>query len=164
MKKKSEHSPEPMHIHPITQKQIPIWVANYILMDYGTGAIMAVPAHDQRDFEFAKAIQSANLRGCIFRKKQEKKAFEGEGTSHQLRMQLFHSMVWRQSEAKKKITKFLEEKKIGSQQVQYKLRDWLFSRQRYWGEPFPILHHQRWISVAVSEAELPVVLPPLERF
>lgn len=152
-------------IHPITQKQVPIWVANYILMDYGTGAIMAVPAHDQRDFEFAKSYQLPIIEVVSSdEKKDSKKAFEGEGKAINSENATLSLNGLTTSEAKRKITDFLAQQKIGSEQVQYKLRDWLFSRQRYWGEPFPILHHKDGYAVAVSETELPVVLPPLKDF
>jgi len=152
-------------IHPVTGKQIPIWVASYILMDYGTGAIMAVPAHDQRDYEFATQY---NLPIIPVVQSSEKtpvnQAFEGEGVSINSQGNGLSLNGLKTSEAKRKIIQFLEEKKLGESRIQYKLRDWLFSRQRYWGEPFPILHHPDGYAIAVDESELPVKLPPLSDF
>jgi leucyl-tRNA synthetase len=148
-------------LHPVTGKQIPIWVASYILMDYGTGAIMAVPGHDQRDHEFAKQYNLPVLQVVESSEKTpENQAFEGEGTA--INSDFLNGL--KTSEAKKKMISFLQEKNVGSSQVQYKLRDWLFSRQRYWGEPFPILHHPDGYPVAIPENELPIMLPPLKDF
>ena len=152
-------------IHPVTGKQVPIWVASYILMDYGTGAIMAVPAHDQRDYEFATQYQLPIVQVVEVPKgtdylSEPGKAFEGEGVA--INSDFLNGL--KTPEAKKKMLAFLSEKKIGSTQIQYKLRDWLFSRQRYWGEPFPILHHPDGYPVAIFETELPIKLPPLKDF
>lgn len=152
-------------IHPITNKQIPIWVASYILMDYGTGAIMAVPAHDQRDYDFASQYELPIIEVVEVPKGgrhllEPGKVFEGEGVA--INSEMINGLAT--SDAKTKMIQFLESKKLGTAQVQYKLRDWLFSRQRYWGEPFPILHHPDGYAVAVSESELPVILPPLKDF
>jgi leucyl-tRNA synthetase len=148
-------------LHPVTHKKIPIWVASYILMDYGTGAIMAVPAHDQRDHDFANQYQLPIVEVVQSGEKTDsKKAFEGEGIS--VNSGFLDGLTT--SKATQKMIDFLEEKNVGSKQIQYKLRDWLFSRQRYWGEPFPILHHPDGYAVGVDESELPVVLPPLKDF
>jgi leucyl-tRNA synthetase len=152
-------------IHPITGKKIPVWVASYILMDYGTGAIMAVPAHDQRDYEFATKYKLPILPVVQSSEKQkENEAFEGDGVAIHSEVSVLSLNGLQTPEAKKKTTQFLEEKKLGKSQIQYKLRDWLFSRQRYWGEPFPIVHHPDGYPVALSELELPVLLPPLSDF
>jgi leucyl-tRNA synthetase len=152
-------------IHPITGKTIPIWVASYILMDYGTGAIMAVPAHDQRDYEFAEQYTLPIVQVVQSSEKVlENAAFEGEGVSINSEVSELSLNSLATAQAKKKIIEFIEKKNIGSSQVQYKLRDWLFSRQRYWGEPFPILHHPDGYPVAIEESKLPVTLPPLNDF
>jgi leucyl-tRNA synthetase len=152
--------------NPVNGEKIPIWIADYVLMGYGTGAIMAVPAHDQRDFEFAKrfgleirqVVQKTNTIGDATEPLQDV-AFTGEGVagnSGQLN-------GLPTPEAKVKIVSWLEQKGLGRATINYKLRDWLFSRQRYWGEPFPIVwadgRHR-----AVEEAELPVAQPELEEF
>ncbi|MEZ4845991.1 MAG: leucine--tRNA ligase [Bdellovibrionota bacterium] len=148
-------------IHPVTGKQVPIWVASYILMDYGTGAIMAVPAHDQRDYEFANQYKLPIVQVVQSSEKvPANQAFEGEGRA--INSDFLDGL--KTSEAKQKMIAFLKEKKVGASQIQYKLRDWLFSRQRYWGEPFPILHHPDGYPVAIAEKELPVTLPPLKDF
>ncbi|MEZ0390888.1 MAG: leucine--tRNA ligase [Pseudobdellovibrionaceae bacterium] len=144
-------------INPLNQEKNPIWIADYVLMDYGTGAIMAVPAHDQRDFEFAKkfnlpikqVLQSENPEDNLL-----KQAFEGEG----ILIQSDFINGLKKTEAIQKMLSHLEAKKIGTRQVQYKLRDWLFSRQRYWGEPFPIVHMSEGMQ-ALPVNELPVLLP-----
>ncbi len=156
-------------INPVNQKQIPIWVSDYVLMGYGTGAIMAVPAHDQRDFEFAKKfnlpiqqVVAIAPRGNAGPSEPslDEHALEEEGTAI--------NSPWIEGlptqEAKKKMTALLEEKGIGKKTINYKLRDWLFSRQRYWGEPFPLVHLPDGTTVALSESELPVKLPELADF
>lgn len=144
-------------LNPLNQMKIPVWVADYVLMDYGTGAIMAVPGHDQRDFEFAQKF-NLPIRQVLQSENPEdnklEKAFEGDG-------KLIHSDFLnglQKSEAIQKMLSHLESNKIGTRQVQYKLRDWLFSRQRYWGEPFPIVHLTSGTK-ALPVDELPVVLP-----
>lgn len=138
-------------IHPFTGKPIPVWVADYVLMDYGTGAIMAVPGHDSRDFEFAQKfnlpVQRVLEGGDL--------PFEGEGTL--VNSEFLNGLT--KMDAIKKAIGELEKKGIGTKRVQYKLRDWLFSRQRYWGEPFPLIHASDKTVSAVPENELPVLLP-----
>ena len=155
-------------IHPITGKSIPIWVASYILMDYGTGAIMAVPGHDQRDCDFAKQYQLPIVHVVEMSKGMDDHStpdvFDGEGIAINSENDKLSLQGLRTPEAKKKMIQYLIQHGLGTSQVQYKLRDWLFSRQRYWGEPFPILHHPDGYPVAISEADLPVVLPPLKDF
>lgn len=146
-------------IHPITGAKIPVWAANFVIMDYGKGALMAVPAHDQRDFEFAvkyqlpitQVIQPENGEAWDF----SKAAYTGYGT-------LIHSGDYTGMQSKPActaITQFLEEKHLGKGQVNYRLRDWSISRQRYWGTPIPIINCQQCGAVAVPEKDLPVVLP-----
>jgi len=147
-------------INPLTGEKIPIYVANFVLFDYGTGAIMAVPAHDQRDFEFAKkydlptrvVIQPPDRE---LNEETMTEAYEGEGT-------LVNSPPFngqRNLEALDKIAEYLESKDMGYKTVNYKLRDWNISRQRYWGAPIPIIYCDRCGTVPVPEADLPVVLP-----
>ena len=147
-------------ISPVNSEKIPIWVANYILMEYGTGAIMAVPAHDQRDFEFAK-IYKLTIEVVIDDPKNPldpatmKDAYVGEGVM--VNSGEFDGL--NSDMAIKKIADFFEAKKFGRKAVQYKLRDWLISRQRYWGAPIPIVYCPRCGIVPVPEKELPVLLP-----
>ena len=155
-------------VNPTNAKPIPIWIADYVLMGYGTGAIMAVPAHDQRDHDFARAfdlpitqvIQPPHEINVDFRDE----AYSGEGAnirSANDEVSLDHLPT---PDAKRTITEWLESKAIGQAQIQFKLRDWLFSRQRYWGEPFPILHSPDGQLIPVDEADLPVTLPELDDF
>ena len=137
-------------IHPFTKENIPIWIADYVLMDYGTGSIMAVPAHDERDFEFAKKF---NL--------PIKKIMECEElpfTEDSLHIQSEFLNGLNKADAIKKMIKEIEKNKYGKKDTQYKLKDWIFSRQRYWGEPFPIVHFKNETK-ALDEKDLPVLLP-----
>ncbi|HEY1078801.1 MAG TPA: leucine--tRNA ligase, partial [Bdellovibrio sp.] len=138
-------------VHPISGEKIPLWIADYVLTDYGTGAIMAVPGHDARDFEFATKFKLPVKRVL---EGGDALPFEGEGTL--VNSDFLNGLS--KTEAIKKMLNHLEEKKLGTREVQYKLRDWLFSRQRYWGEPFPIVHYADG-SRGVPVNELPVVLP-----
>jgi leucyl-tRNA synthetase len=150
--------------NPVNQEKIPIWIADYVLLGYGTGAIMAVPAHDERDFEFAQAFGlpiRAVVRPAAATASSAAltSAFTGEG-------QAVHSAFLDglpTDAAKEKMILWLEEKNLGSRQVQYRLRDWLFSRQRYWGEPFPIVWRDGRPE-ALPEAALPVLPPELVDF
>lgn len=145
-------------INPLSGEKIPVWTADYVLMDYGTGAIMAVPGHDQRDFEFAQKF-SLPIKQVLKSDKPEdnelKKAFEGEGVL--VNSDFLNGL--KKTEAIQKILSHIESKNLGKRQVQYKLRDWLFSRQRYWGEPFPVLHFPDGSMKTVPKNELPVLLP-----
>jgi leucyl-tRNA synthetase len=145
-------------LNPLSQEKIPVWIADYVLMDYGTGAIMAVPGHDQRDFEFAKKF-SLPIKQVLHSENAEdnklEKAFEGEGTL--INSDFLNGL--KKTEAIQKMLSHLESKKLGTRQIQYKLRDWLFSRQRYWGEPFPIVHFPEKGMKALPVNELPVLLP-----
>jgi leucyl-tRNA synthetase len=150
-------------INPATKKEIPIWVADYVLISYGTGAIMAVPGHDQRDHEYAKTfnlpIVEVVLGGDI-----SKEAYEQEGTAINSANDEVSINGLPTKEAKEKITRWLEDKKIGRQMINYKLHDWLFSRQRYWGEPFPLVYDEDGTVNALSDEELPVVLPDVQSY
>ena len=146
-------------INPVNQERVPIWVADYVLYEYGYGAIMAVPAHDERDYAFAKAhnlpIVEVVKGGDI-----DKEAYAGDGI-------LINSPVingLNVPEAKRTIIQWLEERGLGKGTVTYKLRDWLFSRQRYWGEPFPLLYLEDGTVRAVPEKDLPVALPELDDY
>ncbi len=154
-------------INPATQKPIPIWIADYVLIGYGTGAIMAVPGHDERDHEFAKTfslpiVQVVEaLDGSII--DIEKKPYTEEGTV--INSGLIDGLPT--TEAKEKITKHFVDQNIGHHAVKYKLRDWLFSRQRYWGEPFPIIYINDGdgeYAKALTETSLPVTLPVVESY
>jgi leucyl-tRNA synthetase len=144
-------------INPVNGDKIPIWIADYVLMGYGTGAIMAVPAHDERDFEFATKFQLP-IREVV-KKEGAPSCFAGEGVA--VNSGFLDGL--QTTEAKQTITAWLEEKAFGRGTVNYKLRDWLFSRQRYWGEPFPIVwengHHR-----ALTQDELPIIQPDMEDF
>ncbi len=147
-------------INPVNQEKVPIWISNYILMEYGTGAIMAVPAHDERDFEFAK-LYKLPIRVVIDDPKDPldsstmKEAHISEGVMANSAQ--FNGM--RSEVAMEKIADYFEENKMGKRSTQYKLRDWLISRQRYWGAPIPIIYCAKCGIVAVPEKDLPVLLP-----
>jgi leucyl-tRNA synthetase len=151
-------------INPANGERIPIWIADYVLATYGTGAIMAVPAHDKRDFEFAQKF-GLSIPQVVQPPKPETdwRGFCDEGTAVNSASDQISLNGMPTREAKRKITEWLEQTGQGHERINYKLRDWLFSRQRYWGEPFPIIwcngHHE-----AVSERELPVVPPSLTDF
>ncbi|MEK6922564.1 MAG: leucine--tRNA ligase [Nanoarchaeota archaeon] len=142
-------------LHPLTNEKIPIWVGNFVLADYGSGMVMAVPAHDQRDFEFAKKYDLPIKVVIRSDEKNFDKAYEGRGDL--INSDGFNDIT--SEEAKEKITKELESKKLGKKTVQYKLRDWLISRQRYWGTPIPIIYCENCGIVPVPEKDLPVLLP-----
>jgi len=146
-------------INPATNEKIPIWIADYVLIGYGTGAIGGVPAHDERDLEFAKKFDLPIVIVVQPRGDEPAFGFTGEGIA--INSPVINGLT--STEAKKKITAWLEERSLGKGAVNYKLRDWLFSRQRYWGEPFPIIwedgRHR-----SLGESELPVVPPPLEDY
>jgi leucyl-tRNA synthetase len=153
-------------INPVNQEKIPVWISDYVLMSYGTGAIMAVPAHDERDFEFATKFGLEIIEVISHpdsRKETNGKlvqAYTGEGTM----VNSGEYTGMESTEGKKKITIDLEKKGLGRFQVNYKLRDWVFSRQRYWGEPIPIIICDQCGEVPVPEEELPVRLPDVEKY
>lgn len=150
-------------MNPATHKEIPIWIADYVLMGYGTGAIMAVPGHDERDFEFAKAFD-LEIVNVVQGSGENDKVFTGEGIAINSSGNELNINGLTTTMAKKKVTDWLDQKRIGKVAVQYKLRDWLFSRQRYWGEPIPIIHLEDGTTKALSIADLPLELPQLEKF
>ena len=159
-------------INPVSGDEIPVWIADYVLMGYGTGAIMAVPAHDERDFAFAKAFE-LEIRYVIRPKKQDQMAqYAGEDGTEALRAYTDpginqNSDILDGLETRKAIKTMidhLETRKLGTRQVNFKLRDWLFSRQRYWGEPIPISFDSRGLKVPADESTLPLELPPCEDF
>lgn len=144
-------------INPLNQKEIPIWIADYVMMDYGTGAIMAVPGHDERDFEFAQKFDLPILRVL---ESETELPFTGEGKL--VNSDFLNGLT--KTEAIKKMIERLEKENLGKRQVNYKLRDWLFSRQRYWGEPFPIIQTADGTLKAVPANELPVMLPDVANY
>ena len=147
-------------VNPVNDEKIPIWVADYVLMGYGTGAIMAVPAHDERDYEFARTF-GLEIREVISSEKGvNEAAYTGDG--EMLASGQFTGSP--SAEGRKAITGWLEEKELGRGTIQYRLRDWVFSRQRYWGEPIPIIHCGKCGEVPVAEEDLPVRLPEVERY
>ncbi|MDG3006319.1 leucine--tRNA ligase [Paludisphaera mucosa] len=178
-------------VNPVTGEPIPVWIADYVLMGYGTGAIMAVPAHDERDFEFAKTFgiairavveppaswlaanaaegaETGDAAKLLEAYKADPGAFadvfHDEGVAIQSRNETFVLEGKPTPEAKTAITAWLSERGVGKKAVNYKLRDWLFSRQRYWGEPFPVVLDADDRVIALGEDELPVLLPELDDF
>ena len=152
-------------INPVNEKEIPIWVSDYVLMSYGTGAIMAVPAHDERDWEFAKKFDLPLIQ-VVAKDGEEvdinEAAFTDVATGVLINSGFLNGLQVK--DAKEKMIEFLEEKKIGKAKVNYKLRDWVFSRQRYWGEPIPIIHCDKCGYVPLAESELPLMLPEVESY
>jgi leucyl-tRNA synthetase len=146
-------------VNPVTNDQIPIWIADYVLYGYGTGAIMAVPAHDERDWEFAKKFELP-----IVRVVQNDEPSDGWTSGEGVMMNSGPYDGTSASEVREKIITDLEQKGVGKERVNYKIRDWLISRQRYWGAPIPIVHCARDGAVAVPEDQLPVVLPEMESY
>ncbi|MBN2136956.1 MAG: leucine--tRNA ligase [Sedimentisphaerales bacterium] len=154
-------------VNPVNDEKIPIWISDYVLISYGTGAIMAVPAHDDRDFEFATKFNLPIIpvvepddpeQAKLVR--QVEICFTGDGKA--INSAQFDGLPTQQF--KENITKWLAERDQGSKSVNYKLRDWLFSRQRYWGEPFPILHTQDGRVIGLTEDDLPLELPHIENY
>lgn len=141
-------------INPVNGRQIPIWISDYVLASYGTGAIMAVPAHDTRDWEFAKEF-GLDIIPVLEGGDVDKEAWTEDGLH--INSEFLDGL--NKDEAIDKIIEFLEDKGFGKKQINYRLRDWLFSRQRYWGEPIPIIHWEDGTSSAVPEDQLPLVLP-----
>ncbi|MDP2208680.1 MAG: leucine--tRNA ligase [Bacteroidota bacterium] len=150
-------------LNPATKKEIPIWIADYVLISYGTGAIMAVPGHDQRDHDFAKTYHLPIVE-VVSGGDYKKAAYEGEGIAINSSNDEISIDNLPTKQSKDKIIQWLEEKKIGKRKINYKLRDWLFSRQRYWGEPFPLVYDDDGTAIALSETELPILLPDVESY
>lgn len=146
-------------INPVNNEKIPIWISDYVLVTYGTGAIMAVPAHDQRDYEFATkfgikiipVLEGGNI---------SEEAFVGDGLH--INSEFLNGL--NKEDAINKIISWLEEQKIGNKKINYKLREWIFARQRYWGEPIPIVYTEDGKNAILPENELPLVLPELENY
>ncbi len=149
-------------VNPVNGKEIPIWVSDYVLMSYGTGAIMAVPAHDTRDWEFAKKFNMPIIEVVAGGANVQEEAFTDVATGKMVNSGFLDGLEV--ADAKKKIIEWLEEKKLGTGKTNYKLRDWVFSRQRYWGEPIPIVHCDKCGYVALPESELPLELPDVESY
>jgi leucyl-tRNA synthetase len=164
-------------INPVNGQQIPIWISDYVLISYGTGAIMAVPAHDERDFEFASKFGLPIA--CILKPTAEdcaaagvalddvvagRACWSGDGTLFRSANEELSLDGLPMEEAKQRISDWLESKGIGKATVNYRLRDWLFSRQRYWGEPFPLVHMEDGSVKLVADEELPVLLPELDDY
>ena len=148
-------------INPVNGKQIPIFISDYVLASYGTGAIMAVPAHDTRDWEFAKKFGLPIIE-VIAGGDVEQAAFTDVETGTLCNSEFLNGMSV--AEAKKAIVAWLEERNLGKAKVNYKLRDWVFSRQRYWGEPIPIVHCPKCGTVSLPEDQLPLLLPEVESY
>ena len=148
-------------INPVTNEEIPIYISDYVLISYGTGAIMAVPAHDTRDWEFAKKFNLPIIE-VVAGGNPEEEAFTDCNSGNMVNSGFLNGLTV--DEAKIKITEWLSERNLGQQKVNYKLRDWVFSRQRYWGEPIPVVHCEKCGYVTVPESELPLVLPNVESY
>ena len=152
-------------VNPVNGKEIPIWVSDYVLMSYGTGAIMAVPAHDERDWEFAKKFNMPIIQVVESSEGPvdvNEAAFVDVATGKLVNSGFLNGMEV--AEAKKAIIEYLEKENIGTQKTNYKLRDWVFSRQRYWGEPIPIVHCAKCGYVPLPEDQLPLELPDVESY
>ena len=150
-------------INPLTNQEIPIWISDYVLITYGTGAIMAVPAHDTRDYEFAKKFNLPIVQVVEGKNVDlSKEAFTDVATGKLINSDFLNGLEV--SEAKKTVIKYLEDNHIGTKKVNYKLRDWVFSRQRYWGEPIPMVYCDDCGWVPLDEKDLPLRLPEVEEF
>ena len=148
-------------VNPATGREIPVWISDYVLMTYGTGAIMAVPAHDTRDYEFAKVFNLPIIE-VVAGGDVEKEAFTDCETGRMVNSGFLNGLEVEQ--AKEKMIAWLEEQGIGARKVNYKLRDWVFSRQRYWGEPIPLVYCEKCGWVPLPESELPLVLPEIDDY
>ena len=150
-------------VNPVNGKEIPVWISDYVLMTYGTGAIMAVPAHDERDWEFAKKFNMPIIEVVAGSPVDVNEAvFTDVATGTLVNSEFLNGLSV--ADAKKKIIEFLTEKGIGHEKTNYKLRDWVFSRQRYWGEPIPIVKCEKCGYVPLPESELPLQLPDVESY
>ncbi|MDU7501319.1 MAG: leucine--tRNA ligase [Finegoldia magna] len=148
-------------INPLTSKEIPVYVSDYVLMTYGTGAIMAVPAHDDRDYEFAKKF-NIEMIPVIEGSDIENSAFTETNEGNLINSEFLNGLSV--DEAKEKMYEYIEEKEIGHKKTNYKLRDWVFSRQRYWGEPIPLVYCEHCGWVPLEEKDLPLVLPKVDNY
>ncbi len=148
-------------INPVSNEIIPIWVADYVMMGYGTGAIMAVPGHDTRDWEFAEKFGIPKIE-VIQGGDISKEAYTDTNDGILVNSGILNGL--RVKEAKEKITNYIKENGIGESKTNYKMKDWAFNRQRYWGEPFPIIHCEKCGMVGVPEKDLPVMLPNVENY
>ena len=146
-------------INPVNGREIPIWISDYVLATYGTGAIMAVPAHDERDYEFAKKF-GIDIIPVIEGGDVSKEAYTGDGVH--INSEFLDGL--NKGDSIDKMISWLEKNKIGSKQVNYRIRDWIFARQRYWGEPIPIVHLENGKDIALPDDELPLILPTLEDY
>ncbi len=146
-------------INPVNNKEIPIWISDYVLVSYGTGAIMAVPAHDQRDYEFAKKFK-LEIIPVIEGGEIEKEAYAGDGLH--INSGFINGM--NKEDSISKMISYLEENGIGKKKINYRLRNWIFARQRYWGEPIPIIHYEDGSEGVLDDEDLPLVLPELEDY
>ena len=149
-------------INPVNEKEIPIWVSDYVLMSYGTGAIMAVPAHDTRDWEFAKKFNLPIIEVVAGGENVQEEAYTDVASGKLINSGFLDGLEV--AEANKKMIAFLEEKGIGKSKTNFKLRDWVFSRQRYWGEPIPIVKCEKCGYVPLPESELPLELPDVDSY
>ncbi len=143
-------------INPVNNKEIPIWISDYVLASYGTGAIMAVPAHDERDYEFAKKF-NIEIIPVIEGGNVSLEPYTGDGVH--INSGFLNGL--NKEESIEKMIEFLEENNLGKKQVNYKIREWIFARQRYWGEPIPIIHYEDGTTEALDDKDLPLVLPAL---
>ncbi len=146
-------------VNPVNGKNIPIWISDYVLASYGTGAIMAVPAHDERDYEFAKKFE-LEIIPVLAGGDISKEAYTDDG----LHINSGFLDGLNKEDAINKMIEYLEEKQCGTKKINYRLREWIFARQRYWGEPIPVIHLENGTTVALNDEELPLVLPELKDY
>ena len=146
-------------INPVNGEKIPIWISDYVLVTYGTGAIMAVPAHDERDYEFAKKF-NLDIIPVIEGGNVEEEAYTGDG----LHINSGFLNGLNKEDSINKMIEWLEEKKLGEKKINYRLREWIFARQRYWGEPMPVVHMEDGDIICLSDDELPLILPDLKDY
>ncbi len=149
-------------IDPVNNKEIPVWVSDYVLMTYGTGAIMAVPAHDERDWDFAKKFNLPIIEVVAGGKNVQEEVYTDVATGTLVNSEFLNGLSV--AEAKEKIIEWLTKNGVGHKKTNYKLRDWVFSRQRYWGEPIPIVNCEKCGYVALPESELPLTLPEVTSY
>ena len=153
-------------VNPLTNEEIPIWISDYVLITYGTGAIMAVPAHDTRDFEFAKKFNLPIKRVIVKDESEKEEELEEAYTDTESGIMINSGMLdgLQVKEAIEKATKYIEDNNLGKRKVNYKLRDWVFSRQRYWGEPIPMVYCEECGWVPIPEEQLPLKLPEVQDY